>query len=929
MKKRIFSIIVGCMIASAYLMAQNAMHFPYFCGFENEANAQGWVLDNEKNSPNKWTIGGATAADGDRSMYISSDQGKTASYAASTGLQLAYKEFTLPVGSRYEIAFDWKCMGSPHDRMYVCWLPAAQHIYPSNYASLPTWLTSYWVAWSGTALQGDTVMSNSSVWQHGQFEVPGTGIPYRLVFCWISSDTGDAPRNPGACIDNVQIGRKIACPKPQALDYLVLGDDSGVLAWYGNAESYDVRFKNSKSTSWTEHRGLTQMKDTLQGLTKGTYTIWVRGICGNDTSIWSVYSNLLVYISSDMCVDYINFKNPAVATADVGKSTGVLSAPYSLQGVGAVDLGSSSAASSHTVHTDISEYDPRTGYALKTVPEGEVASVRLGNWSTGGYAERISYFYTVDSTMSILLLKYAVVLENPQHTEEQQPRFTLKLLDESGKQINPTCGAADFIPSKNTDKWQKYGEVEWKNWTSLGLSLEDYIGQTIQIQLATYDCSLSGHYGYAYFTLDCAAAEITGLSCGDNTVEALGVPEGFAYKWYRADRPDSIVSTTNKYMPAANDTAEYVCRLTYLEDNKESTNCFFELRASLMPRFPSAALEYTVQENECDVEVAFTNKSHVYTRKGIVANSCEEYLWDFGDGTTSKEENPVHLYKHYGVYTVTLKASIANGDCEDIFTQVLDLSFDKEPVELVVPDSIYEMCPETSDFSIPYQVLAGVLDSCEMLFDDGSKYSVDVTSTTLTSSAVDLQPGLYKAKLIVYGHCVVDTILVNYKVDYPSNLLAQRWNDVLGLKNEQHNGGFDFTGAALQWYENGLPMEGETGALLYQHGRNLDPTAYYQLGIRREGEPELLTCPFTPVMCAPEDEDIRLEQTFYQSGAEASIKSVAKAHVKIYDGMGILCDEFCFEEGMNIVRLPERAGIYIIEMTLLDGRQMVQKIVVQ
>jgi PKD repeat protein len=32
----------------------------------------------------------------------------------------------------------------------------------------------------------------------------------------------------------------------------------------------------------------------------------------------------------------------------------------------------------------------------------------------------------------------------------------------------------------------------------------------------------------------------------------------------------------------------------------------------------------------------------------------EEYLWDFGDGTTSDQENPIHEFKEEGVYQVSL-----------------------------------------------------------------------------------------------------------------------------------------------------------------------------------------------------------------------------------------------------------------------------------
>jgi gliding motility-associated-like protein len=46
----------------------------------------------------------------------------------------------------------------------------------------------------------------------------------------------------------------------------------------------------------------------------------------------------------------------------------------------------------------------------------------------------------------------------------------------------------------------------------------------------------------------------------------------------------------------------------------------------------------------------------------FISNSigAETYLWDFGDGTTSSEENPSHLYAQAGTYTITLTVSSAN-----------------------------------------------------------------------------------------------------------------------------------------------------------------------------------------------------------------------------------------------------------------------------
>jgi PKD repeat protein len=50
--------------------------------------------------------------------------------------------------------------------------------------------------------------------------------------------------------------------------------------------------------------------------------------------------------------------------------------------------------------------------------------------------------------------------------------------------------------------------------------------------------------------------------------------------------------------------------------------------------------------------VSFTDNS---------TNSPTSWLWDFGDGSTSSERDPVHTYKTEGTYTVTLTATGASG----------------------------------------------------------------------------------------------------------------------------------------------------------------------------------------------------------------------------------------------------------------------------
>jgi hypothetical protein len=51
----------------------------------------------------------------------------------------------------------------------------------------------------------------------------------------------------------------------------------------------------------------------------------------------------------------------------------------------------------------------------------------------------------------------------------------------------------------------------------------------------------------------------------------------------------------------------------------------------------------------------------VQTDSWLYPNDIVEYLWDFGDGNTSTEENPKHFYKQPGEYEVTLQYKTAQG----------------------------------------------------------------------------------------------------------------------------------------------------------------------------------------------------------------------------------------------------------------------------
>ncbi|MBK6619544.1 MAG: PKD domain-containing protein [Saprospirales bacterium] len=54
------------------------------------------------------------------------------------------------------------------------------------------------------------------------------------------------------------------------------------------------------------------------------------------------------------------------------------------------------------------------------------------------------------------------------------------------------------------------------------------------------------------------------------------------------------------------------------------------------------------------------------------SSGATSWLWDFGDGNTSSEQNPVHTYGVDGEYVITL--SVSNGICEHSISQSIDIA---------------------------------------------------------------------------------------------------------------------------------------------------------------------------------------------------------------------------------------------------------------
>ena len=624
--------------------------------FEDQEEREKWQRNTGVFGPeckNKWFFGNLGASSGDYGLFISGDSAITNTYQPIGTTVLAYRELTFGKGD-YELSFDWQAGGLSSDGLYVCWVPVRDGVkLNSNSTSsiLPEWVDRYAIDFDR-----DSAFLSQRTWNTVLDTISTNGEAHYLVFVWNNSVL--ASHSMGAMIDNLCILELGRCSRPTNLMANPKGDDM-VLSWSGMADAYDVRCLNNLTGESVEFNDITTTYQVISGLPEGMCTYYVRSKCGGIAGAWSSINRFLYYPGT-RCIDYLKLDATTCRYDGIKR--------------GAVDFGCQSIDSRHTIHWNPDERDPFTKGKLRTVPEGELASVRLGNWNIGAQYESIEYSYPVDTTKesAVLLLNYAVLLESPGHDSLDQPRFTLAITHKKEPLDKFGCGEAYFAAGFNTVGWTSFEGTNspgfYKDWTTVGINLREHHGKTLQIKLTTYDCTAGGHFGYAYFTLGCNDGKIKGLSCGGDAETIFEGPEGFNYRWYLPSEPEKTISTKQRLTLPASDT------LTYALDviQRTNDNCYYTLYASAVGRYPVASADYKLNVENCEGKVEFINNSYikrVNQKTNISVDTqepCEDFLWDFGDGTVSTEVSPIHKYpEEGGTYTVTLYSGIADGKCMD------------------------------------------------------------------------------------------------------------------------------------------------------------------------------------------------------------------------------------------------------------------------
>lgn len=320
----------------------------------------------------------------------------------------------------------------------------------------------------------------------------------------------------------------------------------------------------------------------------------------------------------------------------------------------------------HTIMTGTGT-DPNTCNNLTVVAPGSTTSARLGDALTGfdiglsdGGAEILTYDFFISPQSSMIIYKYAVVFENPAaHSNVQMPRFLASLIDLQTNQI-VNCTEYNVFAGAGIPGFSSCGSVVYSDWKTVGVDVSQYMGQTLRLKFTTTDCSISGHYGYAYVDASCAPFALDTRYC----VNVAGVPSavveaptGFdSYYW--TDSVGNVLGTTPTITiqnPVLGDTVN--CQITSFN------GCIANLQAVLTPSNISPTFAS---------DTACLGSSTNLINTTIFVNAVQDSIhWSSSDGFSSDSTVFSHIFPAAGTYSVTMFVQSDAGCFDSIVQDVI------------------------------------------------------------------------------------------------------------------------------------------------------------------------------------------------------------------------------------------------------------------
>ena len=276
-------------------------------------------------------------------------------------------------------------------------------------------------------------------------------------------------------------------------------------------------------------------------------------------------------------------------------------------------------------------------------------------------------------------------------------------------------GGEGLVPGENEMiRWDAFGNtsaftLEYSinngtNWTT--------ISSNVNSSIRYYNWTVPNNFtGYALMRIsrgaqsDQSDANFTILPIPQNFVVDWTCPDSIYFYWSPVTGASGyeISMLGQKYMDSI--TSSTGISAFYHNTTVGLTDSWFSIRAYISPTkkgrraiaineqptnsgcvAPPFAIIMASSTNSCSGIISFTDLS---------LNMPNTWLWDFGDGTTSTQQNPTHTYQNQGVYTVSLTVSNALGSDSVIQNNYIVVTYNTAPI--AYNDTI---CADSSSFNL-------------------------------------------------------------------------------------------------------------------------------------------------------------------------------------------------------------------------------------
>ncbi|MFZ2339142.1 MAG: PKD-like domain-containing protein [Bacteroidales bacterium] len=237
-----------------------------------------------------------------------------------------------------------------------------------------------------------------------------------------------------------------------------------------------------------------------------------------------------------------------------------------------------------------------------------------------------------------------------------------------------------------------------------------------------------------YPAIDASFTPNIDVICSGNSITFTALPGATRYFWEYGDGVSGYATNVSSHLYVNLTTAPVVhtVRLTTTSFYNCVDTKTFDITVMPVPLPQFTADPVTQVFDPAGNQVEFSNQTN---------DGTWNWLWRFGDNTTSTEEEPVHSYNDVGTYTVTLIAS--NAHCSDSVSHDVTV-VPPAPVAMfdLIPSGCAPLYVNINNTSLNTEVPG---TTYHWDFGDGS------VSTAKNPTYTYFTPGSYRVELVVTG----------------------------------------------------------------------------------------------------------------------------------------------------------------------------------